>query len=1028
MPVPTLILDPAFEITQKISHPTIETKLGDGYTQRMSLSDSPVEEWEVSRSGLTTLEINDLLFELEQYSGVQGFYWSPNEYEPANIYTCDGWQHSLLAPDLWSMSATFKKDQSGQCAAFRGFIQVDEIKGFLAGANDFLARYTRDQTPLMINSQGLTVNAFHDVLGRGGYFPGSAGTSEGQAVGARACMYAYKATGNVAWKNRAIFLANAGLTLYPTSTPPDDPSTLWVAHWLFCVKYAFPTKGKNTNDPLNLGHYDTIIDFVNGEGIIPTANSGQRLAGLHKVYSINGLLLWQNIFAPVISGTNYEIEYWVTNFLLRGQAYRFYPDTEASGGRSPTLTNEPYGKIKLKSNYTGKAKLVYTSYNASEFILPGEKFEAYPAHRRLLPTEYNCAFDSVFWMYQSYDLLWKETGDLKWYKALEATRVNAINTAVIPNISHYLRESDNPDPFFYPGSQLIQINNPNGYTVSRVLSGNKKDWIKVSVNAAPNGSFPSCEVQNFAVQTGFTEDTNVFVAYAHSNETLMEVVLSTNPNAFDQSQLYKAEALTGTPSIDPKTKTFVASDFYKWDDPNVIWHPTVAENAIFTYNGGGGTVSKTLKQETIGDNKPIIWQVNLDSNEGFAGCGFVFFNSSVRPPRLRFSLAGDPIKFRLKDHDDVLWERKLQPTNGWETIQRKWSDFTYSDQNEVQPKPDDLQPSTQGKIKQFEFAADGEHVLKLHWATADEPPATLPVPCIVFKAALVDRDKDQHDFYCGNFKPTGNTFDTLNYNPGVVPFTVNLLNGGIDAWRGIPLAGYQDPGFWRSIGYEDRCVQATQFLKDAQDAYTAQSQLGIVGPFAPAYSWAYWDNGDYLANGLNQFGWSAPDPNTRWAPYSYRALVGVAEALRLDPGDQLAKTVTMRFLTYLDENLSRRNSIKPLTDFPPVVEGQQNYNEPHSAALILRAALYANLANCNPDVTFRLIKKMYDFIKSQYVYPGASQTMVGSFSNGQPAFVENGQTFTETFYFWEQEIIQTLSELILYNDQITLPSCATPLN
>jgi hypothetical protein len=65
-----------------------------------------------------------------------------------------------------------------------------------------------------------------------------------------------------------------------------------------------------------------------------------------------------------------------------------------------------------------------------------------------------------------------------------------------------------------------------------------------------------------------------------------------------------------------------------------------------------------------------------------------------------------------------------------------------------------------------------------------------------------------------------------------VPFTVNIVNNIVDAWRGIPYVGYQDP-IWYDWGYPDRGDQVLEFLAASQAAYTLST--GVVGGFAPAF-------------------------------------------------------------------------------------------------------------------------------------------------------------------------------------------------
>ena len=113
-----------------------------------------------------------------------------------SAYFCDEWSVIPLGPDAWEIQAVFKEDITGEESNFADLLVDGDIDTWLAGSLTWLQTYTRDTLPLAANANYVTVNAFHNVLGRGGYFPGSAGTTEGQAALGRACMEAFFQTGD----------------------------------------------------------------------------------------------------------------------------------------------------------------------------------------------------------------------------------------------------------------------------------------------------------------------------------------------------------------------------------------------------------------------------------------------------------------------------------------------------------------------------------------------------------------------------------------------------------------------------------------------------------------------------------------------------------------------------------------------------------------------------------------------------------------------------------------------------------------
>ena len=387
--LPTLTLAPAWNAREITNVPFDEAELGDGYRSRTNHTITITSTWEISRVGLTTAEKDQLVGELSLYTGVDPFQWSPHPDLPTRVYFCESWGTTPLGPNAWELRATFIEDSTGENLAFATLIDLNKVDTWLAGSLQWLQTYTRDTLPLAANSNYITVNAFHNVLGRGGYFPGSAGTTEGQAALGRACMEAFFVSGDIAWKNYAIAIGDALVQYYYNDSIPGEGNefdTIWLSHWLINVKEPFVSRGPaSTVDPLNYGDFGREVTFTNGVGVLPSGNpaNGELLAVVYKVYSTDGTLLWQNVNSPLVQGTEYAIEYFVSDFQLKGQNFRIFPDTEASGGTPPIATGETAGTIKLASTYSGQAKLVYSTYSGPTIGI-GQTFEATPIWRPLL--------------------------------------------------------------------------------------------------------------------------------------------------------------------------------------------------------------------------------------------------------------------------------------------------------------------------------------------------------------------------------------------------------------------------------------------------------------------------------------------------------------------------------------------------------------------------------------------------------------------------------------------------------------------
>jgi hypothetical protein len=94
-------------------------------------------------------------------------------------------------------------------------------------------------------------------------------------------------------------------------------------------------------------------------------------------------LLWKNVLAPLVSATDYPVEYWVSDLQLNGYNFRFTPTYQNPGGSPPTATAEQPGKVVLvNKSFTGTLELVLSLYDGA-VIQENELFEAFPMWRPL---------------------------------------------------------------------------------------------------------------------------------------------------------------------------------------------------------------------------------------------------------------------------------------------------------------------------------------------------------------------------------------------------------------------------------------------------------------------------------------------------------------------------------------------------------------------------------------------------------------------------------------------------------------------
>ncbi|NEP62324.1 MAG: hypothetical protein F6K31_36235, partial [Symploca sp. SIO2G7] len=604
--------------------------------------------------------------------------------------------------------------------------------------------------------------------------------------------------------------------------------------------------------------------------------------------------------------------------------------------------------------------------------------------------------------------------------------------ATVINPSSWYKKEDSPNPFSYPGSQVIAVPSDRIYTASRVTGGDKLNWLQVDV-ATHTDPYPSAELQNFAVAVYMARESTVYVEAACSEPTELEVVLSLSKDPFDFSLYYVARLAVPGLGI-PIGRTFTPAEFLLWDTANTSWHPHIADNAVYTYQGDGGSATTSIVTEIINGIPRQVSRIDLYGFTmfgGYAGSGLVLIGAVPKFPlriyvkhegtdgtaRIAVTVDGTKYYYILEKAD---WQELVLPAVVFRNV-----------------FGDDSTPANDIITGIEIIAAFGSTTTWIWWTSA--APNELPAPVQTYKAALVSRITGTHTFWSGDFTAINSPSEQLKYSPGVVPFTANTVGDGqggqvIDAWRGIPMSGYQYPAYYVKRGYWDRLDQVLNFLLDAQEAYREQNENNTNGPFAPAFAWGYWDAGEYSPNGIDQWTWVAVDPNSSWEGYYCRPWESVCHAWYLLSSGQypglaptnLADLVTkagkasMQFAYWLSRFYVNRRNFQPPTDFKQTIDPEVNYHTPHFAAFALRAALYCNLAGGDPATTLRLIKASYDYLRCEYIDSGL---MAGSFFKSQPTFTHNGLSYKEGFGFWMSEISQSIAELKIHKDALRYPKC-----
>lgn len=858
---------------------------------------------------------------------------------------------------------------------------LNKVSDWLGGYYQWLNEYTRDQLPCMINSNDLAANSFQDVEGRNDYFPAESGTSESQFMTIRACAMAYLATGNYYWLDKAIKITAESLdVLFRGKSIPDsfDTNNIWLPHWLFNVKGDFTAEQY---------YLDYQIHFENGTATFESEFEARKI---FSVRALDATLEWQNPFADII-GISYE----VSSYTAEGTTFT----------------------VNLNTPYTGDALVVYSDLGGPT-ICKGEVYEAWPIWRKLDPTEIDCAVDSMWWAYDSFKLLSEITGDSYMEAALNSLKETIPYVVDVSNLQDYLTTTNaSTDPLSTPGSYIYQDrDNPADITRDETTG-----MIELDI---PEGTGSVQIGRGGLSDTWSSDDMSIEIQLSSNLANKIQCDVDPQVGYVEDTRWSAILDVQGTGNSE--TFTLKREDFVKLD--SLLWSmyylPNSSENV---YNGPHGSVIVTDCQDENGRTASQIefyrgietgtyTYTTTDDNgnpetmegtytyDGWAQCDIIWDKNSTTLnslPNFHYNSSGQ-VNIRIQDANGWLWESALPESPSFTDYTPDLSGFVLNayQQNSGTPPSSPTLP-----IDGILFdAIDMNCSVELCWLGDLE---CMPLNENICTVLLSVASPESQNLSLAHIRPLNMIVSQLNYVPYVGPFTVNLLNGNVVDWRGMPYAGYQAPYVWQDLGDDQGVTTVLNFMKASQDAYEAQ--IGLRGPFAPVYLWDRWDSKDY--GEANTWTWNGPDPNTLWGGYQYRGAETVARTWYNDSQNNLAEQITMDFLNCINNNWNSYD-MPILTDFPQTNPPTSSGDEPHMAALLLRTALYAYLAGGDETVTLGLIQRCLMYLDRLYIPTNTSDG-----DNCLVAGTWSPDPSNNTWYgFWGAEIVYALSLLLQNSD------------
>lgn len=306
----------------------------------------------------------------------------------------------------------------------------------------------------------------------------------------------------------------------------------------------------------------------------------------------------------------------------------------------------------------------------------------------------------------------------------------------------------------------------------------------------------------------------------------------------------------------------------------------------------------------------------------------------------------------------------------------------------------------------------------------------------------------------------------MPFFPGALPFAINadLNKEAFVGWNGSPFHGYQLADHWWWLADDAEAVHPTltaaalpipdrttgaitfpisattaggvakpkhallmeqqlMFLKHAQEQWVVDG--GSLGPFAHTFVLNTDARSTIGSPTPHTWVYTNDDPNTRWVGYQVRiveSLSKIAELASSTPSFatavDLAVTMASNWLTWLNgywPDLSGQvvggETIYGMpTDFddPALGPPQTFYEEPHAAAIILRACMQLQkVGKGNSAVNNALMLRCWNYMEMIWR------------NSGEMAYTWSPDPDAKQWYgFWHGEIITALAEMLLFSSAV----------
>lgn len=804
-------------------------------------------------------------------------------------------------------------------------VSPNKIAKWIDNYYDWLDFTGRSTEPMSHNLDNLHRAQYHQELGRGGYFAPECGTSEGQFLSILGYIYMYETTKNMKWLGLAEkSIDGALLYLYKDQEFPKetfDKYKSFAPNWLFCVSKPYVSEAY---------YLDKVAHFANGEADLSTQYEARKV---FQVVSMDAEPLWDDPYASLKSGHAYTV------------------DSFAPSGNSL--------HIKLDESYTGDLKVFCSDMGGPE-IEVSEACEAYPIWRPLKEGEVACACDSLWWSYHCWVKMYELTGSERYRLLIKHTQA----------LIKYASSIVNANAYFFPVFLSDDVLSIPGIFYDNYGSDREVDYSRDSNDGSIKIAVPAGNGL-FGMGAGFDLDTKTDKRYYELDiktdlpTPVWLKVICPDPSAPESPNMYTLWKWTeGTGQIE--TLRYDLSAFKNTND--VYFDLEYEPHQEFVYKSDHSSYSFSTARVNGELARVVTLHVGTeqdDSGHSFAGwCQYFPTQKNVATdniPPITYQQTGC-IDLVFTDDDGWLWVMAMPKHKEMSTEIFDKSDATFYEY-QTKDNPDTLPAGPAGQVHALMFyAVSFDATLTLLRIGDLHEKATEDVSVKEVHWAIEKAEEQTIKLY--SLRPL--PIDNYPYNPYVMPFTFNIMNGALNNWRGTPYVGYQSPWFWQDLSGDEGSKGLStnlRFVRDAQINYMERFENGHKF-FTPVFIWDREDNLGY--GSADTWTWVGPDPNTAWGGYQYRAIEAVAYALYREPTNKIAARIVYDFLASVD-------TVWTGDDVPATfnVNGSIDcYYDVNALALLMRAAVFAlESEQVAPGLCLSLINKCLSVVNAHYVDP-----------------------------------------------------------